>query len=65
MRLVRRAKAAGTTKSERDGAATMPIATTDWPLRRPTATRTAKRVRKTDSERIIAEKRPKRRCPAR
>ncbi len=43
----------------------MPIATADWPLSRPTATSTAKLVRKTDSERIIVAKRPKRRWPAR
>jgi pyruvate dehydrogenase E2 component (dihydrolipoamide acetyltransferase) len=60
-----RAKAAGTISRLRSGAATIPIATADWPLSRPTATSTANSVRKTDSERIIAVKRPKRRCPAR
>ena len=43
----------------------MPIATADWPLSRLTATSTAKRVRKIDSERISAVNRPKRRWPAR
>ena len=61
----RRAKASGTTSSESEGAATMPIATADWPLSRPTATSTANEVRKTDSERISAVKGPKRRWPAR
>ncbi len=48
-----------------EGAATIPIATADWPLSTPTATSTAKDVRKTDSERISAVNRPKRRLPAR
>ena len=55
----------GTTSSERLGAATIPTATQDWPPRMLTATRTAKRVRKHDSERISAVNRPKLRWPAR
>ena len=47
------------------GAATIPIATADWPLSMLTATSTAKIVRKHDSERISATKRPKRLLPAR
>ena len=50
---------------ESAGAATIPIATADWPLRMLTATSTAKIVRKHDSERISATKRPKRLLPAR
>ena len=61
----RRAKASGTTIRLSEGAATIPTATHDWPLSRLTATRTAKRVRKQDSERISAVKRPKRFWPAR
>ena len=61
----RRRNASGTTISERLGAATMPIATADWPSSRLTATRTAKSVRKIDSERISAVNSPKRRWPAR
>ena len=60
-----RAKASGTTIRLRAGAATIPIATADWPSRMLTATSTAKIVRKHDSERISAVNRPKRRCPAR
>ena len=59
------AKASGTTIRLSEGAATMPIATADWPFSRLTATSTANRVRKTDSERISAVKSPKRRWPAR
>ncbi len=61
----RRAKASGTTSRLSAGAATIPIATADWPLSRPTATSTAKIVRKHDSERISATNRPKRWMPAR
>ncbi len=61
----RRAKANGTTSRLSAGAAVMPIATADWPLRTLTATKTAKIVRKQDSERISATKRPKRCWPAR
>ena len=63
--LARRAKAKGTTSRLRAGAAVMPIATADWPLRTLTATSTAKIVRKQDSERISATNRPKRCWPAR
>ena len=61
----RRRNAAGTTTRLRHGAATIPIATTSWPLASPTATITANEVRKIDSERIRIEKRPKERIPAR
>ena len=59
----RRAKANGTTSSESAGAAVIPIATADWPLSTLIATSTAKTVRKQDSERIRATKRPKRCAP--
>ncbi len=61
----RRAKAKRDDQQAQAGAATMPIATADWPLRMLTATSTAKSVRKQDSERISAMNRPKRCWPAR
>ena len=61
----RRKKIVGTMIRPRTGAATIPIATADWPLRMPTATSTANRVRKHDSERIRPTNMPNRWLPAR
>ena len=59
-----RAKAAGTTTSETNGAAAMPSATAVWPLVMPSATAIAKQMRETDSISTSPPNSAKHWCPA-
>ena len=60
----RRAKAAGTTTSETNGAAAIPSATAVWPLVMPSAAASAKQIRETDSISTRPPYRAKYLCPA-